>query len=1033
MNTSARAVGAAVLGLSLLGSALSLPAHAGERAGAPARVQALRDDGTDRLIIRLRDLVASDPDQRIREVSGRTGEAVRRLRSLSGGGHVVQLPARMSATAARAVARRLAGDAAVAYAEPDLRVHPQRVPNDSLYPQQWHYFDPVGGINLPAAWDVTTGDAGLVVAVLDTGIVGHADLAARLVPGYDFIADVAVANDGNGRDGDAGDPGDYGCDGAASSWHGTHVAGTVGAATNNGSGVAGVNWTSRVQSIRVLGRCGGYTSDVDRRHPLGGRHRRRRHAGQPDAGARAQHELRRRGRLRHEPAERDQRRHRARHRRRRRGGQQQRRRVDLHAGRVRGRDRRRRDRPQRREGELQQPRHSRRHRRAGRRRQRHPLDVEQWQHDAGRRLVRGLPGHEHGLASRRRRRLADAVGQSGADAGAGAAEAAVVGAGVPVGTGNDCRTTTCGAGIVDAAAAIGTPTTPLPPPTGRANLALASAGAQATASSTYSASYPPSGVINGDRRGSNWAAGGGWNDATPGAWPAWLQVDLGAVRTVAEIDVFTVQDAYANPQEPTEALTFSRYGITDFEVQTWTGLAWQTVPGGSVTGNNRVWRRFAFPAVSTRFIRVLIVGSTDGFSRLTEVEAYATADATPPPSPAGAVNVAAQANGGVATASSAYAGYPAAAVNNGDRRGLSWGSGGGWNDATGNNWPDAVQIDFNGAKGITEIDVFTIQDAYANPQEPTEASTFGQYGATDFDLQYWTGSAWAAVPGGSIRGNDKVWRKVTFAAITTSAVRVVVLGGLAGYSRLVEVEAWGTPVAGATTNVAAQASGGSATASSAYAGYPAAAVNNGDRRGINWGAGGGWNDATGSSWPDFVQIDFSGVKSIVAIDVFTVQDAYASPQEPTDTLTFSQYGITDFDLQYWTGSAWAAVPAAAYAATTRCGARSRSRPSRPARSVSSCSAGWPATAASSRSRRTRRSASRGSAGARSSAARPLSAARTSAARSAPRASAGRRCTARGTDRARPPSAPRSSRRRPACAVPAPRPRLRGRAWARRRA
>src|SRR5207237_1859377 len=137
--------------------------------------------------------------------------------------------------------------------EADLRVYPQRVPNDTLYPQQWHYFEPAGGINLPAAWDVTTGDPGMVVAVVDSGIVNHADLSGRVVPGYDFIGDVTMSNDGNGRDGGASDPGDYGCDGEASSWHGTHVAGTIGAVTNNGAGVAGVNCSSRIQPIRVLG------------------------------------------------------------------------------------------------------------------------------------------------------------------------------------------------------------------------------------------------------------------------------------------------------------------------------------------------------------------------------------------------------------------------------------------------------------------------------------------------------------------------------------------------------------------------------------------------------------------------------------------------------------------------------------------------------------------------------------------------------------------------------------------------------------
>ena len=261
MSISFRRLCAALLGVSL-GASLSVPASAGERVGGPSRTQAAREQGTDRLIVRLRDPVASDPDQRIRELSGRTGEPVRRLRGMSGGAHVVLLPTQMSIAAARAAARRLASDASVAYAEADVRVYPQRVPNDALYPQQWHYFDPVAGINLPAAWDVTIGDSSIVVAVLDTGIVNHADLAAKLVPGYDFIGDIAISNDGNGRDANASDPGDYGCDGAASSWHGTHVAGTIGASTNNGTGVAGVNWSSRIQSIRVLGRCGGYTSDV---------------------------------------------------------------------------------------------------------------------------------------------------------------------------------------------------------------------------------------------------------------------------------------------------------------------------------------------------------------------------------------------------------------------------------------------------------------------------------------------------------------------------------------------------------------------------------------------------------------------------------------------------------------------------------------------------------------------------------------------------------------------------------------------------
>ena len=108
-----------------------------------------------------------------------------------------------------------------------------------------------------------------------------------------------------------------------------------------------------------------------------------------------------------------------------------------------------------------------------------------------------------------------------------------------------------------------------------------------TASSTYSASYPASAVNNGDRKGLNWGNGGGWTDATPGAYPDWVQIDFNGMKTICEIDVFTIQDNYGNPVEPTDAMTFALYGITAFNVQYWDGANWVTVPGGSVTGNNK--------------------------------------------------------------------------------------------------------------------------------------------------------------------------------------------------------------------------------------------------------------------------------------------------------------------------------------------------------------------------------------------------------------------------------------------------------------
>lgn len=260
---------------------------------------------------------------------------------------------------------------------------------------------------------------------------------------------------------------------------------------------------------------------------------------------------------------------------------------------------------------------------------------------------------------------------------------------------------------------------------------------------------------------------------------------------MAEINVFSVQDSYSNPTEPTEAMTFTQYGITDFEVQYWNGSAWQAVPGGSVTGNNRVWRRFVFTPVVTSKIRILVLGSRYGWSAVTELEAYGGVGA---PNAAGAVNHALRTNGGVALASSTFSGgYPALAAIDGERSGANWGNGGGWSDASAGSGPDSLQVNFSGVKTITEIDVYTVQDMYANPKLPTEAMTFGVYGITDFEVQAWNGAAWVTVPGGSVTGNDHVWRKFTFAAVTTNSIRVVVTRAHGGYSCITEMEAYGLP------------------------------------------------------------------------------------------------------------------------------------------------------------------------------------------------------------------------------------------------
>jgi serine protease len=213
---------------------------------------------TGEVIVKFRDGVDA---QAVVGAQGVTAQAERRL---SGGEHLlsVVLPASSDAKAATLdLVAALQANPAVEYAQPNYIYTAQATPNDQYYNLQWHY----RAMNLPAAWDITTGANGPVVAVLDTGWTNHPDLVGRQVGGYDFITNATTGNDGNGRDADPTDTGDGGtCNGRTSgnSWHGTHVAGTIGANTNNTSGVAGVNWQGRLQPVRVLGKCGGSTADI---------------------------------------------------------------------------------------------------------------------------------------------------------------------------------------------------------------------------------------------------------------------------------------------------------------------------------------------------------------------------------------------------------------------------------------------------------------------------------------------------------------------------------------------------------------------------------------------------------------------------------------------------------------------------------------------------------------------------------------------------------------------------------------------------
>ncbi|MBX7212537.1 MAG: S8 family serine peptidase [Thermoflexales bacterium] len=222
--------------------------------------------------------------ERTASLSQRLGRAFTYTREMSGGAHVVRIAQRVPIEEAEALALRIRAESAalgIDSVEPDRMLRATFTPNDPMFAQQWHLQIPGGnagmGANLPGAWDITTGDASTVMALIDTGVrKDHPDLAGRFLEGYDFVSDAEVGNDGNGRDSDPSDPGDwvtaaenatpgspyFGCGAADSSWHGTHVAGIMGATGNNNVGVAGANWKAKLLPIRVLGKCGGYTSDI---------------------------------------------------------------------------------------------------------------------------------------------------------------------------------------------------------------------------------------------------------------------------------------------------------------------------------------------------------------------------------------------------------------------------------------------------------------------------------------------------------------------------------------------------------------------------------------------------------------------------------------------------------------------------------------------------------------------------------------------------------------------------------------------------
>jgi serine protease len=234
---------------------------------------------SDRLIVRYRDNGrrqaqaagrSSRAQAALAVAANRQGVQLRLQHEGAQGVQVFQLNRALPLAALQNLAASLReGDPDVEFAEPDVLMHTQALPNDQLLNQQWAMLDDTVGIRAPLAWERSTG-RGVVVAVVDTGVRQHLDLRANLLPGHDFISSTHHSADGDGRDADASDPGDAaaagtcssGSEARQSSWHGTHVAGIVAAVGGNATGVVGVAYGARVLPVRALGRCGGYTSDI---------------------------------------------------------------------------------------------------------------------------------------------------------------------------------------------------------------------------------------------------------------------------------------------------------------------------------------------------------------------------------------------------------------------------------------------------------------------------------------------------------------------------------------------------------------------------------------------------------------------------------------------------------------------------------------------------------------------------------------------------------------------------------------------------
>ena len=374
--------------------------------------------------------------------------------------------------------------------------------------------------------------------------------------------------------------------------------------------------------------------------------------------------------------------------------------------------------------------------------------------------------------------------------------------------------------------------------TGGGNVALASNGATATASSVYSVTRSPAKVIDNERAGSGFASGNGaWLDATSAVWPDWAQVDFNGSKSINRVVVYSLQDNYASPVEPTDTLVGTKYVAQDFLVQGWSGSAWVTL--ATVSGNSLVKRTVTFNAYTTPRIRIHVTRSAGSYTGLTEIEAWATGSAL------ATTTTLQRTSGSNPSASGASVGFSASVTGS----------------------------------------------------SPTGTVKFTAGGTTI------TGCATSTLSGS---GNTRVATCTTSALAAGTHSIVALYSGDATNAASTSSALSHTVSTTTDSNVALASSGASASASSTYSsGRSAARLIDNERAGSGFATGGGaWLDSTPDVWPDWAQIDFNGQKSINRVVVYSLQDNYTTPVEPTATLVGTKYVVRDFLVQAWNGSGW---------------------------------------------------------------------------------------------------------------------------------